>query len=124
MPPSLKKLAAAIQEGMGLRVVVEPEAIIVRRARRARPLAIYVKNSKRVRVEEISIDSRPTGARRPGFASGSSWEMTSSTPSDRGTSTTSSWPRRYAPEPRPPRRDPRFGGPIGTGASPNSPIRQ
>jgi hypothetical protein len=56
-PPSLEKLAGVLQEGMGLRVTVEPDAIMVRRARRARPLAIYVKNPKRVRVEEIAIEA-------------------------------------------------------------------
>jgi hypothetical protein len=55
--PSLKTLAAEIQKSAGLRVALEAEAIEVRRARRARPLVLEVQNPKRVRPEEIAVET-------------------------------------------------------------------
>jgi hypothetical protein len=59
-PPSLKQMAAALREGMGLRVTIEPDGIGVRRSWRARPLGIYVRNPKdvkRVMPDDIAIEA-------------------------------------------------------------------
>lgn len=59
-PPSLKKLAAALQEKMGLRVKLEAGSLVARRSWRARPIRLYAADPKRVRPEELELETENT----------------------------------------------------------------